>query len=126
MLLELTRGEGVCTLTLAALPMGHDWNVSITGGAAPHIGAAALGVPYRKPDGTFGASVSVLTIPTHKEDLLARNAADQLARQLGCTVLVSCGIHLDGITPEGISAFCGLVEELVAALPGEIRRAGLD
>ena len=37
-----TEGEGIA-LTLTAQSMGRDWNVTITGGEVPHLGAAALG-----------------------------------------------------------------------------------
>ena len=103
-------------LRLEAHPMGEDWNVSITGGDRPHIGAAALGTPYAKPDGGWSACASVLAIPTHKEDVLARQAALLLARCTRRTVLVACGIHVDDLSPEGIAAFVALAEEAVEAL----------
>ena len=62
-----TEGEGIA-LTLTAQSMGRDWNVTITGGEVPHLGAAALGAPYRHPDGRVGSSASVLVLPSHKED----------------------------------------------------------
>lgn len=111
-----TCGDSGYKIQLCAFPMGADWNVSIAGGEVPHIGAVALATPYRKEDGTFGASTSVLTALTHKEDLLARSAAERLAKQLGHTVLVSCGIHVDGISTDGISAFATLVEDAVSQL----------
>ena len=48
---RLERCEEGRRLLLEACPMGEDWNVMITGGDRPHIGAAALGVPYQRPDG---------------------------------------------------------------------------
>lgn len=101
---------------LEARPMGQDWNVSITGGEKPHIGAAALGTPYKKPDGTWSACASVLALPTHKEDALVRQAAILLAKRARHTVLVSCGIHTDNLTPEQIGIFVALTQAGMEAL----------
>lgn len=103
-------------LRLEAHPMGEDWNVSIYGGDRPHIGAAALGTPYPKPDGSWSACASVLALPTHKEDVLARQAALLLAKRTRRTVLVACGIHVDGLSPQGIAAVVTLAEEAVETL----------
>ena len=115
-------------LCLEAHPMGADWNVMITGGERPHIGAAALGQAYCRPDGRRTAGASVLAVGTHKEDVLARQAALRLARQTGHTVLVSCGIHVDNLSPQGIADFVALaesaVEELAQQMPGAGEECG--
>ena len=121
-----TEGEGIA-LTLTAQSMGRDWNVTITGGEVPHLGAAALGAPYRHPDGSIGSSASVLVLPSHKEDSVVKKAAERLAKQLDCAVLVSGGIHVDGITPEQIGAVVALVgaavERLAEQMEQEANRA---
>ena len=124
----LQRGQGGMELSLEARPMGLDWNVMITGGERPHIGAAALGQAYCRPDGRRTAGASVLAVGTHKEDVLARQAALRLARQTGHTVLVSCGIHVDNLSPQGIADFVALaesaVEELAQQMPGAGEECG--
>ena len=119
-------GEGIA-LTLTAQSMGRDWNVTITGGEVPHLGAAALGAPYRHPDGSIGSSASVLVLPSHKEDGVVKKAAERLAKRLDCAVLVSGGIHVDGITPEQIGAMVALVgaavERLAEQMEQEANRA---
>ena len=110
------KGEAGRRVRLEALALGEDWNVSITGGDRPHIGAAALGVPYRKPDGSWSACASVFALPTHKEDGLAQKAAQHLARETGHIVAVSCGIHVDNLTPEEIACFVALAEAGIEAL----------
>lgn len=114
--IELEREQDGLHLKLTAHPMGRDWNVSITGGEVPHLGAAALGAPYRHPDGAIGSSASVLVLPSHKEDGLVKKAAEVLAKKLDCAVLVSGGIHIDAIAPRQIAAFLTLAEEAVDAL----------
>ena len=115
MLTVCAEGAGV-SLTLTAQRMGRDWNVTITGGEVPHLGAAALGAPYRHPDGRVGSSASVLVLPSHKEDGVVKKAAEQLAKRLNCAVLVSGGIHVDAITTEQIGAVVTLAGEAVERL----------
>lgn len=125
-LICLAREQNGLHLTLTALPMGQDWNVTITGGEVPHLGAAALGAPYRHGDGTIGSSASVLVLPSHKEDGLVKKAAERLAKQLDCAVLVSGGIHIDGIAPDQITAFLTLAEASVAELGMRMGEAQLQ
>ena len=91
------------------------------------LGAAALGAPYRHPDGSIGSSASVLVLPSHKEDGVVKKAAERLAKRLDCAVLVSGGIHVDGITPEQIGAVVALVgaavERLAEQMEQEANRA---
>lgn len=106
---------------LQATAMGKDWNVVITGGEIPHLGAVALGIPrpsLQNPAVT-SATVSVMTLTGHKEDEVARPAAHFLASRLNAPVVVSCGIHNDNIKPEDIRRVSEMVQEalndLVAA-----------
>ena len=115
-MLTLEKEERGVALSLTAQPMGADWNVTITGGEVPHLGAAALGTPYRHLDGRIGASASVLVLPSHKEDGLVKRAAERLAKRLDCAVLVSGGIHIDGLSPDGIAAVLALAEAAVEEL----------
>lgn len=79
--------------------------VHFTGGTA-HIGAVALARPGDK------SGAQVLTVPGHKEDTLALEAAHQLAMTLRCTVCVSAGIHYDAITPNEITQILTMVRAL--------------
>ena len=100
-------------LLLQATAMGKDWNVVITGGEIPPMGAVALGIPrpsLQNPEAT-SASVSVLTLTGHKEDEVARPAAHFLAGRLNVPVVVSCGIHNDDIRPEDIRRFGEMLQE---------------
>lgn len=115
-LIQLERTQDGLTVRLTAQPIGRDWNVTITGGDRPHLGAAALGAPYRHADGAIGASASVLVLPSHKEDILVKQTAERLAKQLDCTVLVSGGIHVDHIEPGQISVFLSLAQDAADAL----------
>jgi len=112
---EITRSSGQHRITLRAFRMGNDWNVAITGGDRPHLGTTALAVarPSLKDPSRSGATVSVLALSGHKEDELARAAAESIASGLAVNAVVSCGIHSDGLTDGDIRVFIRLVDETV-------------
>lgn len=99
---------------MRALPMGKDLCITIAGGDLEHIGAVALAVPHpslKDPDKT-SATVSILAIPGHKEDELARTIAKKIASALHATVSVSCGIHLDNAKAQEIEDIIASVTEM--------------
>ena len=79
-------------ITATATRCGSDWNVAVCGGSAHHVGAVALAVYEPVRD---SATVSTLTVFTHRDDHVASRMAKELSRALKCTVCVSAGIHID-------------------------------
>ena len=104
-MIHVKKIAGRAALQMRAVRMGEDYTVMISGGEREHIGAVALGIP--RPDGDAGnpesAMVAVLAVPGHREDELARTAAEKFASALNVTVCVSCGIHLDQAQPHEIA-----------------------
>ena len=120
MLPKWTETYGRVTLEAVSVPMGDDLCLVITGGDGPHLGAVALAQarPSLQDSSKVSASTSVLTVLGHKEDILARSAAQCLAAGLNRTVVVCCGIHVDAILPdelrfveEAIERLCSFVIE---------------
>lgn len=93
------RVEGVLILC------GKDLSLHIGGGTLPHIGAVAVAEPRLslRQDGSRSADCSVLCMAGHKDDLLAREAAAKLAAVTGVRSVVTVGLHVDGVTSEGIA-----------------------
>jgi hypothetical protein len=62
------------------------------------------------------ASASVLCVTGHKEDLLARTAAIELAADFKCRVNVTVGLHIDGATAEDVRLlnenYCASLDEV--------------
>ncbi|MCE5306841.1 MAG: hypothetical protein LLG20_04310 [Acidobacteriales bacterium] len=116
MLPKWTETYGRVTLEAVPVPMGNDLCLVITGGDRPHLGAVALAQarPSLEDSTKVSASTSVLTVPGHKEDLLARSAAQSLAARLNRTVVVCCGIHVDAISPDELRFVEEAVERLCA------------
>lgn len=115
--MALESGTGRGFLRVSGLWSGHDLTVTLTGGTHPHIGAVALAQPRPslKGDGSRSATVSVLTLPGHLEDEIARWAADLLARRSGGNVVVTAGIHVDEATPTEIEQLVAGARRLVEA-----------
>lgn len=95
--------------------MGNDLTVNIYGGDIPHIGAVALGYRVQLPHDLdqVTSTVSLLTVPGHKEDEIVQKAAKILSKSLNKTVVVTCGIHIKQITFEEINEINDLVFSLI-------------
>lgn len=117
-MLILAESSGRVNLRLTADWLGSDLHVTLTGGDRPHIGAVALAQP--RPSlcdaENISASCSVLTLCGHKEDELARHLALALAATLNTVVCVTCGIHLDAITPDEIREVSRLSDAMIQVI----------
>jgi hypothetical protein len=114
--------EGSYDLQAAIRRIGSDLLVAIFGGERPHIGAIAVAQPRPRlgiQNGT-GATASVICLLGHKEDVLAKAAAEQLAPALNTQVVVTAGIHWDNLSAEGIRQVNRNAEVLVEMILAEI------
>ncbi len=98
--------------------VGDDLVVAVGGGERPHVGVVVLAQPVA----SRGASLSVLTIPPHKEEPIARGIAKRLATELGRVAAVTAGVHDDNIDAEGIACYLRLGEELAEELVNALGR----
>ncbi len=105
---SITVHEDRYQVHLVAIRCGRDWNVVISGGDGPHVGAVALGMPaYIDGDGDRPTvTLSSLCVPGHKDDELARLVACELARHFRAAVSVTVGLHIDKASAEDISRLC--------------------
>ncbi|MEM3586430.1 MAG: hypothetical protein QXO71_03815 [Candidatus Jordarchaeaceae archaeon] len=98
------EGEGRCHVWAFFFFLGDDLVVGIGGGEKPHVGALAVAEPRpseNKP-GIISSTSSVITLFGHKEDIVAREAADSIARQTNRVVTVTAGIHVRNATEKEI------------------------
>jgi hypothetical protein len=101
-----------------AIRIGQDVLVAIFGGERPHIGAVAAAAPrpsLADPTRT-SATASVFTYVGHKEDEIAKYAAETLSASLAVHVVVTVGIHWDHIKPNEIKLVTEHCRELVDEL----------
>ena len=115
--------EGEYDITAGVRLIGQDVLVAICGGEKPHIGAVAMAQPrpsLKDPDVT-SATASVFTYVGHKEDDLAKAAAEILAAALKTHVVVTAGIHWDNLTKEGIQQIIHNSEILIDLILEKVR-----
>ncbi len=109
----LRKNSGPGELKLETAPIGRDLLVLITGGES-HIGAVAVGGFATR------SYVSVITMPGHKDDCIATEAASRIASRLNCACAVLVGIHLIDPSKEQISSIVkdalALVDKMIEAL----------
>jgi hypothetical protein len=112
------------SLTAWVREIGDDVVVVVGGGTRPHVGCVVLAVPGRRRSAGPGVqtSSSVLTIPPHKEEPLARAVAEGVCGRMGRVTVVTAGVHEDGIDGEGIQTYLRLGEELSSAVVGRLEK----
>ncbi len=112
-------------LWAVATRAGSDVVVVVGGGERPHVGCVVMAQPHpstRQP-GRMRVTSSVLSIPPHREEALARPLAEALARELGGVVTVAAGVHDDDLPPEGIAAYLRLGERIRDRLLARLRQS---
>ncbi|MBM4201016.1 MAG: hypothetical protein FJ189_07000 [Gammaproteobacteria bacterium] len=121
--IEVTEPGADTPLRLFAtcVGVGADLVVVVGGGERPHIGAAAMAVsiPSIKDPATAAQSSYLASVPGHKEEGLARDGALRLCRALGRTVVVTVGIHDDGISKAGIAGYLALFDRLIDTIAAD-------
>jgi hypothetical protein len=100
-----TRQEAY-SLEASVKEIGEDLLIAIWGGDRPHIGAVAVAQPRPslKDERIVSATASVFCFLGHKDDLVAKEAAERISSALNANVVVAAGIHWDDIDEAGISA----------------------
>ncbi|MGD9395644.1 MAG: hypothetical protein PVJ05_04375 [Candidatus Thorarchaeota archaeon] len=108
------KKAGRHTIYLDAKEIGKDLLIAIYGGDEHHIGGVTTAYPteshYR--DATT-VSVSTLTLPGHKDYVVANTAAEKICKALEVPVIVTVGIHYDNATVEEIEEIISVVNVLV-------------
>jgi len=102
--------------------IGQDLLVAIWGGIRPHIGAVAVAQPRPslKDQSLQSATASVFCCLGHKDDIVAKEAAEKISSVLNINVTVTAGIHWDDIDEEGIKAAITNSRQLVTMILEEI------
>ena len=107
--------SGAYDLTAGVRFIGKDVLVAIWGGEKPHIGAVAIAQPrpsLKDPEVT-SSTASVICLIGHKEDELAKAAAEILAAALETQVVVTAGIHWDDLAADAIQRIIRNSEKLI-------------
>ena len=94
---------------------GNDTLVKITGGCAPHIGSVSVAyLDSGEP------ALRTLLLPGHRDDVVSDLFAEAIAKKLGATVTVVCGIHYEEPVKAGIEEIMacvrGLLDEVINSI----------
>jgi hypothetical protein len=108
-------------------PVGEDLVIAVGGGERPHVGCVVLAQPMASKTraGEWSASCSVLTIPPHKEEPIARGVAIRLAETLGRVCVVTAGVHDGDLDADGIAVYLRLGEELAEKLISTLQQSNV-
>jgi hypothetical protein len=122
MIVEKKAGRHI--IYLDAKEIGKDLLIAIYGGDEHHIGGVAAAYPtqshYR--DATT-VSVSTLTLPGHKDYVVANTAAEKISNVLEVPVIVTVGIHYDNATGKEIEEIISVVNVLVDKIIAHYQKA---
>lgn len=101
---HVATNQGEYDIEANVRSIGEDLLVAISGGEKPHIGAVAVAQsrPSLKDPTVTSATASVICYVGHKEDDLAKHAAEKLAAAFNTRVVVTAGVHWDNLSEEGI------------------------
>ena len=120
---RLDTNEGEYDLSASVRRIGDDILVAIWGGEKPHIGAVAVaqtGASLKDPN-VISSSASVICYFGHKEDVLAKTAAEALAVAFNTHVVVTAGIHWDNLSKEDIRLIITHSEILINSIMKRLR-----
>jgi hypothetical protein len=111
-------------ITVDVHRVGKDILVVVRGGAA-HLGAIGMAEsrPSHADPERVSATSSVFTFLGHKEDIVAKFMAQDLARALACKTVVVAGIHWDEISDQEINMIIELCHRLVDGVIEKVRQA---
>jgi hypothetical protein len=114
---RVTTDKEAYNLEAFVKQIGQDFLVAIWGGR-PHIGAIAVAQPRPslKDQSVQSATASVFCYPGHKDDIVAKEAAEKISSVLNTHVTVTAGIHWDDIDEEGINAVIQNSRQLVTMI----------
>ena len=102
---QAAAGEGRWQVEARAFCTAEGIVVLLTGGERPHVGAVVLSLPRpsRAAPGRLSCTSTVLPLLGHKDDLVARPLAEELAVAYGQPVVVVAGVHVDEASEEDIA-----------------------
>jgi len=99
-----TAGEGRYRVELLVTVTKDGLVAQLFGGERPHVGAVAISLPRPGLSDNTRISCNTTVVPLlgHKDDEVARPAAEEIAVAFGKPVVVVAGIHVDNAGPEDI------------------------
>ena len=117
------KTTGDYPIEAAVRTVGDDLLIAVWGGTHPHVGAVGIAHPrpsLKDPE-QVSATASVYTVVGHKEDAVVQRMATKIATALNRMVVVTAGIHWDGLTSEAIGKIVEGCETLTRKIINEAK-----
>jgi len=111
--IHVSAGEGRFCVSSTAIPCGDDWAVTVCGGEQAHVGAVSVGQYEPQRD---SATVSTITLFSHRDDRIAARFAKAIASAEKCSVTVTAGIHVDAASEAEIAELTTICETCLQKL----------
>ena len=83
-----------------------------------HVGATAQAIPRPEPGRT--ATVSLLAVPCHRDEIPAHDIAAALATKFSLPCVVSTGYHIENATSADLQKMLEVNQDLIAALEARV------
>jgi len=117
-LYEAKAGDGRLAVSGALTLTAGGAVLQLYGGTLEHVGSVVVSVPRPSLLDSDRTSVtsSVINLPSHKEELVGRRAAEMLVLALGLPVVCVAGIHVDGATDDELKSLTKYTDEVVSLL----------
>lgn len=116
-------GEGRFQVKLLVTITGAGLVAQFFGGDKPHVGAVALSVPrpgLADPE-KVSCNTTVVPLLGHKDDEVAKPAAEEIVRAWGSPVVVIAGIHVDNAGEKDIEILVDNCKSVTKSLLGDLR-----
>lgn len=124
----IRAGEGAFAIEAQVVTMPRGITVTAYSPRYAHVGATAQAIP--RPEAGRTATVSLLAVPCHRDEVPAHDIAAALATCFGVPAVASVGFHVDAATKEDIQTFLDTTRELIERIVEHVslvrRAAWLD
>lgn len=107
-------GEGVFALEAVVTVTPRGIVVYACTPAFAHVGATAQAIPRPEPGRT--ATVSLLAVPCHRDEIPAHDIAAALATKFAMPCSASTGYHVENASPADLQKMLEVNQQLIGAL----------
>lgn len=117
----ISHGEGAFALEAQVTVMAGGIVATVCSPAHAHVGATAQAIP--RPEAGRTATVSILSVPCHRDEVPAHDIAAELATRFRVPAVASCGLHIDDASQEDLDRLLAEVRDLTGEICAFVERA---
>lgn len=111
---QISAGSGAYCIEAAVVVTPRGITVTAVSPDYAHLGATAQAIP--RPEEGRTATVSLLAVPCHRDEIPAHDIAAALATRFKMPCAASVGLHVEHATKDDLDALKGVVRQLIVEL----------